>query len=188
MKRLSVLLLVATLAALVGTASADERTIQDPQGDNRGDEGAGRLDIGEIGHLHAMEDGNKLLVHSVDAYEDWSNDDLAEGASLYIRFDTDSDGLEERQLELRRAEDGGVYGIVLKPRNGKRVVVGYARAWRENARNVRVAFPRRYLGKGVTQYRWYVLSIDRKCSTDTGGAVVTCSDRAPDSGSVRHRL
>lgn len=104
-------------------------------------------------------------------------------------LNTDGDKRPERQLTIDVRKNKLLARMDRYP---SVVRVGYADVWRPNKWSVSVAFPKSFLGEGVTAYAWYAntffhTSGDGPCGTPTD-VVRTCVDRAPNRGLIKHPL
>ncbi|MFN2588305.1 MAG: hypothetical protein ABR613_09350 [Actinomycetota bacterium] len=171
-------ILVAAVLGLTGHAAAGSATFEDNAADNGAltvdvvSESHGHATAGTPARQpHWLKRGGaRLAEHTVTMREDWSTDLLVNRArdfdhfSIRFRFDLDGRGFTtggakvpssrgsggmERDLYVRKAEDGSLYGVMLTA--GGRFV-GFARVWRPDARSLSTAFPRAYVGGAG--YRW----------------------------------
>ena len=174
-------LCLAVLLPMVtgGVAFADRQKVRDE------DDSPGALDIRSVAHKHGER---RLLVHNLSTYEEWSSSTLEVGSQIswYFRYG----GKLRRTGITRAAEDGTLYTEILKGSTNR--ILGFAKTWRPDAESVRIELPRRLLGRGVSQYRWYVTTVFHQddhpdCGLD-GSAVVECFDRAPDRGWILHDI
>ena len=104
-------------------------------------------------------------------------------------FNADGDKRAERRLTIDVHKKRLVARMDRYP-SGQRI--GFAKVWRPNKWSMSVAFPKSFLGQGVTAYGWYANTFfhtggDGPCGTPTD-VVRTCVDRAPNRGSIKHRL
>jgi hypothetical protein len=126
--------------------------------------------------------------------EEWPSSVLDDGHpynDLSIGFNIDEDARLERELVFGRTEDGSLYAV-MQSGGRKRSTRGYAKVSRPDERTVVAVFPRNLLRRGLDSYQWMVESRyhhpdDPDCG-DTGGVAVSCYDRAPDKGTIAHRL
>lgn len=175
--RLRSVILVAALG-LTGNAAAGSATFDDRPGDNGAltvdivSEQHGHSTAGAPARQPQwLKEGGEILAeHTVTMREEWSTELLVNRArdfdhfSIRFRFDLDGRGFTtggaktpsskgsggmERNLYVRKAEDGSLHGVMLT-RRGR--FVGLAWVWRPDAYSLSVAFPRSYVGgRG---YRW----------------------------------
>jgi hypothetical protein len=177
-KSAAVLLGVALL--LGGHASASDRTIRD------GNDTSGVLDVRSATHGHA---GAGVLTHRIKSREVWGNKDLQDSLSkIVINFEVGGD--PERELTIDLADGGGLKATMRDFDSGR--IVGRGHATRTGRRGVQVEFKEDLLGSQVGAYAWQVVTAfqengHRRCDEDQHGDV-SCVDRAPNSGMVRHQL
>jgi hypothetical protein len=172
-----------------------------------GEDSPGPLDIKSVAHGHA---GAKLLVHRLRTYEPWGPKDLR-GYNRWIVFwiSTNDDPSDPEGFERHIWIDymqGRLRAVVLRPSGGLHATlderVGKATVRRPNKRTVVVRFPKRFLGKNVTNYRWYAdtswKSRRGPCSSSDGSTTAdnshpfgqdgVCFDQAPRHRDLRHVL
>lgn len=169
------LLVVAVPAAL-----ADNVTRSDP------DDSTGGLDIASIAHSHS----EGVLVHRFSTYEAWDTAVLQDGLS-YAKFNF---FIDQRYITatVDVEDDGTLYAEIRNFRTQR--IIGFAKVWRPDERSLRIEFPKRVLGRGVTSYRWSALTSfhqqgHESCDSDSETTtVVACGDPAPTRGFITHRL
>ena len=186
MTRRVVVCLLALLLGVVGTSAfADRVDRRDP------DDTTGVLDVGLIAHghdkVHFRTSGGsytqKLLVHTITMRESWDNDLLRSGNKLWVYFNLDRDGKQERSLLIRANPDGSLYGEMFAGPTGGSYVRGYARIWRPDDRTLKLAFPAFLLDSKLDTYRWRVYT----AYSDPADPTCPCEDFAPDLRYLRHR-
>ena len=167
-----------TLGAWSGyTATASTRQVTDA------DDTGGRLDVVAITHGHTP-DG--LLRHTLRTQRAWPSSLLADGTVTFvfrvgIRFRTldvrQRDGLLVGRICTDRSSDGG--GLVRCSRD--------VSVTRPDRQTLQVALAPRLLKRGMTAYRWQVVTL---LDNQEGGCrSVVCADQVPDDGGwVKHRL
>jgi hypothetical protein len=143
------------------------------------------LDISKIRSGHWK---SKLLFR-VNTYRRWEKEDLWDN-SFSIFFNTDSDGKVERYLSVQYDRDSdSLIGEMHKlGRKRPAPVIGHARITRPRSNSFRAVFRRSLLRRNLRRFRWSARSDwsehDHPCRSSEGG----CTDRAPDSGRVEHRM
>lgn len=153
----------------------------------------GRLDVKTIAHGHGK---GGTLVHHIDTFGTWPSRVLKnDGTYIRILFTTDKDNRPERALVVD-FRGGRLVADMHSWRNGVGGKVGRARASRPGPRSLRLAFPRRLLGSGISEYGWHVDTQFHDdghphCGTDHGVQVV-CPDAAPNgtrpNAYLRHEI
>lgn len=148
------LLAVALTAALVAPAAADVTTVLD------GDDSPGRLDIAaaQAGH-YTTAGGARWLRHRVVTYERWSNAvlDHSEENRRVSFFFKRGPGIDDfYQVWVRAGADGQLVGKMRRGQEPHITTIGWVRVWRPDRHSVTIAFPKRYLGRNLTSYRWSV--------------------------------
>ena len=169
-------LLMASIALCAGVsaapiATANERVVEDP------DDTTGVLDIAKVRQGHYFQ----YVMYRVTTYEAWEAADLA-GDRMVFELNLDDDRTIERRGVL---EFGAQNGSRMRAwvEDGKGRTVGRAGLRRPSQHSVELWFRRWHLDHPRT----YRVSITAT-STDDGQCASTCTDRAPDAGSIRHRL
>lgn len=183
------LLVVATAVAVTLTpfveASADYVRLLDLP------DTPGRLDIRNIRHGHGERPG--VLFHRLGTHRRWARWRLGNQSVIYFWISTDADAYAERRIvvdfvsrrlraQMERYDefsDGAAISILAN-----------LRVTRPTRRSIKVFFPRRLLGKAVTEYGWsaetyYRARDSRRCRRRV------CIDDAPvgsGRGRVVHRL
>lgn len=174
-----VILVIVSLATLVGAASGDVSRVRD----RRGDSSARAIDIKWVQHGH--RDGK--LLHTVRTYRPWRKVWLKDWSAINFTFDR-KDG---RRRNVERV-------LVVVYRKGRLVArmgdvtskqtrwIGRGEVRRPNGKTLKVLFERRLLGRHFGAYDWgYTMMIQ-----DAGPCDQVCSDSVPELGSpaIRHRL
>jgi hypothetical protein len=183
-------LLILLVLGMVTSASADNRSFNDPNDTD------GPFDIASVleGHRHPrQEERSNQLVHEMQMYEAWVNGEASSYTSLEFQFNLDHDESVERTLRITPNADDSLYAVMTDRRDRVR---GYARVWRPDDRTVRVVFPLRLLKAGIQSYRWRAYTYHgipdgETCTihTTSPGPQKPCIDTAPDDfGFNRHDL
>jgi hypothetical protein len=157
------------------------KTMNDP------DDSAGALDIASLEQTQESSETSATteIVHRLTMFEAWSNDALAGNGYIEMYLDTDDDEDVERILTVDMDEqDSTLFATMLDPFTGQSR--GYARVRRPDDKTLEVSFPPAMVAKGLRSYEWnaYVDSGEADLCPPTQ----TCTDNAPDSGLLRHRL
>lgn len=178
-RRLSVLATAVVLAALAPAAA-------DTGARNDRNDSPGLLDMKRVIHRHA---GDGILVHRFRTFDAWDWSIFEEGSRVYFSFFVEAGSTEDRTLQVTASSDGTPYAEMTDADGG---TLGYARVWKPSPRSLQVEFPKRLLGKKVSEYRWKVRTIFHQtdhpdCGT-SGDVRVLCNDRAPNKRKIRHRL
>lgn len=167
---------IAFTGALVAVAStqADTKRISD------GNDVSGRLDIRSASHGHA----GRRLVHKISTFGRWGARLVRQsGNNLFsLEISTDGDPHAERVV-LIYSRNGRMKADVFRFSGGSLTLVGSASASRPNARTVRVSIRRSRLGD-PSHYRWSAQSQYK----NAGACSNFCTDRAPNTGRVRHNI
>jgi hypothetical protein len=126
------------------------------------------------------------IVHRISTFETWTSDQLSGPAFMEMSFDLDNDeSTFERVLTIDLDEDDStIRASMLDPHSGQSR--GYAAVTRPDDRTIEVSFPPLLVKKGLRSYRWYAYVDGGKpelCAPES-----PCTDRAPDSALMRHRL
>lgn len=157
------------------------KTIEDP------DDSSGPLDIASIEQTQerSQRSATTEIVHRVRMSQAWTNADLANEAYIEMRFDLDGDAATvERVLVIDLYErDSAVTASMVDPGTGQER--GYAAVERPDAQTIEVRFPPLLVQKRLESYRWYAY-VDGGRSQQC--AATPCTDRAPDTSLMRHRL
>jgi Ca2+-binding RTX toxin-like protein len=168
---LAAVLTLALLAIGVLPAGADQVTVGDP------DDSPSAIDVAQVvqGHYFAN------VLYRVVAHEKWDSAALDNGR-LVFAFNTDSDADIERRAVL---EYKGGAGAQFRSRveNGRGHWIGRPVFRRPNSRSVEVWIARWQL-KHAMRYRMS-LTVTTKAP---GNCANGCKDRAPDRGTIFHRL
>jgi hypothetical protein len=160
------------MAVLGPSATADERVVAD------GDDSTSAIDVEKVRQGHYFE----YVLYRVTAFEPWEPADL-EGGRMVFRFDLDDDPAIERRGIVEYVGGGGSQlRSTVVDRRGNRI--GRAVHRRPNGRSVELWFRRSQL-KHAKTYRVFVTV---ETSASDACADEPCVDRAPDAGSMRHRL
>lgn len=175
---LSTVLLMVIMEGVGPSALADSKTRKDA------DDAAGKLDVQSVQWKHSS---GRLLIHHLTTYEAWTNDVFQKGSYIFFSFKM---GDRRRQLFVSTSEDGTLFGQMTDPDTGR--IVGFAKVWRPDERSLQVEFPRRFLGRSVSRYKWEVTTNFHEeghpeCGTQ-GSGVISCPDRVPDTGRLAHDL
>jgi hypothetical protein len=189
---------------LAAPSEADVVFESDPAGDNAGYSTAdpsvataGALDIASITHRHRAGGYRQpdVLVHEVEMHAPWSNDALASGpgkdADMTLFF-THAEG--HALVSLTVADDGSLSApVTVSSWDTEETQVGFARAWRSDARTVVVEVTRHQIWPGdperLSEYRWNVSTSDFRCDQDLADeSLDACYDFAPDDEPLRHVL
>lgn len=178
MKYRMILLISIVLVVALSPAAAHTRSFPDPDDVDRGP-----FDQSENSVSHRRINGTRHVVHQLSMYEEWQNSALQDGW-ISFGFDTRGDFVNERLLHIRITNDGSLYADFFRS-NGR--LIGYAKVWRPNAVTVKVAFPRRWLGRRITRYSWSVNSDSGAdgCYEQQADVVTMHCD---DNASGRHRF
>jgi hypothetical protein len=152
------------------------------------DDSLGVLDISSIEQTQEPSETSVTteIVHRVKMFDSWDNEALAGDSYMEMWFDLDSDpSTFERVLTIDLDEqDGTLRASMLDSNSGQGR--GYAAATRPDGNTLEVRMPPLLLKKGLRSYRWYVSvndSAQAPCLPED-----PCSDIAPDSALMRHRL
>ncbi|MDP9067678.1 MAG: hypothetical protein M3N53_04915 [Actinomycetota bacterium] len=152
-------------------ANADRAVVRDPA------DSSSRIDISEVLQGHYFE----YALYRVTAYEQWDPIDLADGG-LVFDFDTDDDPAIERRAILEYTGGGGAQmRLSIYDGDGNRIGRGVLR--RPSQRSVEIWIKRWQLGS-VKTYETFVTVT----TTDQADCSAGCTDRAPDAGTIFHRL
>lgn len=163
------------LVLIASTALADTSTLEDP------DDTVGKLDIAavSVGH-YTSPAGVRKLTYTFTTHGGWSVKGFGKMSKLLVHMEPSGGEANDRKLEIVRKD----VGLVAKIFKGRRV-----RIWRKvlaprfDYRTVRVAFPRRLLGTGTTEYLWRASS--RFLREDYNGCdTFYCVDAVPDTGTA----
>lgn len=166
-----VLVCVSIAVAPLSPTHADERAIND------GDDSSSALDVEKVLQGHYFE----YVLYEVVSFERWAPEDLA-GGSMVFSFNTDSDATIERRGILEYTGGGGSQmRLTVVNSKGERVGRGVHR--RPTSRSVEVWFKRGVLGHPKT----YRMSVE-VTTTASAECSETCTDRAPDEGTMFHKL
>jgi hypothetical protein len=174
-------LLAAVFSLGLGAVSrADRGGITDPA------DSPGKLDVIRTGYGH---EGTDILRHRVVMEKPWTKKALrsVQLNAIRIFFSIDNEPSWERRLTIDVDAEGRLKAVMDK-RDG--TVLGEGRARKPTRKKVSVSFSRELLGTDGA-YSWFVITVytarnDGPCGTPSD-VVQICTDRAPDSGKVRHR-
>jgi hypothetical protein len=119
-------------------------------------------------------------MHGLKTFEPWASRKLRCRGNIHFVF---SDHHRDIRVTFR---DGRLRADVLNTTNGD--TVGTARVSRPGSSSVIVSFDRSLLGSDVASYRWSVHTEWLSSCPRSGGDPASNSDRAPNKGSIRHRL
>lgn len=165
----ALLVVAAYLAPTI--AGADERTLEDA------DDSASAIDIRAVKQGHYSD----YVLYRIAAYERWDPIDL-EGGRIVVHFNLDADPAIERRGIVEYVGGGGseMRSTVVN-RNGTRV--GRAVHRRPSERSIELWFKRWQLKRAMRHHAFVTVE-----TTDDAGCAEACVDRAPDSGTLFHRL
>jgi hypothetical protein len=165
--------IVVTVALLIpATARASGNVVAD------GNDASGKLDIRSVSQEHAA---SGPVVHTITTYGPWRSRAIAARRSSFFLFvfNTAGDRRPERLALVYR--DHGILRVAVLSRAGR--FIGWGTASRPSASSIRVAVPRKLLGKPFG-YRWKVFSVYSASGVCRAG----CVDRAPNSGTSLHDI
>jgi len=154
------------------SAGADQRTVKDP------DDSASVIDIAAVKQGHYSQ----YVLYRIDAFERWQPSDL-DGGRIVVHFDLDSDPRIERRGVVEYVGGGGsqMRSTVV---NAKGETVGRAVHRRPSSRSIEFWFKRWQL-KHDMRFRAFV-TVETSDPPDC--SETSCVDRAPDQGSLLHKL
>ena len=167
------------LVAMPPETMADDIRLIDP------DDTPGLLDIRTVEHFHPQASERRAFVHVVRTYEPWKTRILKQTqTSIVIYFDTRGDEEEERYVVIevatkQVAPKPGLYAQLRDVEGDKNVPAGFVRVRRPDRYSVRIAIPRRRLGRGVSQYGWWIdtaFSNERYARCFARGPLASCYD------------
>ena len=161
--------IVAVALAMPGMARAS--SMADP------DDVHGKLDIAGVSQEHGA---TGPVVHTITTYGPWRSRAIALRRSSFFLIDFDTTGNARAERVALVYRDHGVLRVAVLTRKGR--LVGFGSATRPNARSIRVAVPRKLLGK-PNGYHWRLFSVYYGAGCPAG-----CVDRAPNSGQALHDL
>ena len=123
------------------------------------DETSGPLDIVVTQHRHRSLGPGTSLIFKIVTYEKWSRDVIAEGGHRFISIELNLD--QDSEIErcfVMNTNDSETFGIMYKNcRYFGDEQVGskdFFPARQLDEHTIRAEFPKRLLGRGVSQYRW----------------------------------
>jgi hypothetical protein len=165
-------IVVAVALLMPATARASGKAVAD------GNDVSGKLDIRSVTKEHAT---SGPVVHTITTYGRWKSRAIAARRSNFFvfEFNTGGDRRPERIALVYR--DHGILRVAVLSRAGR--FIGWGTASRPSASSIRVAVPRKLLGKPFG-YRWKVFSVYFASGACRSG----CVDRAPNHGTSLHDI
>jgi hypothetical protein len=152
------------------------------------DDTPGALDISTVEQTQEVSQSSITteVVHRITMFESFTDDQLAGPAYLELGFDLNKDESRfERILTVDMDErDGTIRASMLNTATGQ--ARGYAAVFRSDERTLELRFPPALLQEGAHDYGWYAF-VDSG-SSDACPPETPCTDRAQDSGLIRHQL
>jgi hypothetical protein len=138
--------------------------------------------------LRTSHQSRGLLVHKLTTYGPWRNRILVDGETDVRLYFQTGERLLEALIDVD--QDRNLFAEVTDVDSGR--VVGYGRAWRPSRRTLQVEVAVDTLGNGLSNYEWSaVTGFHEDGHTRCGevrDTIVSCTDRAPNRGMVRHDI